>query len=80
MDLEDLLTPAAVDAFIENHICDDRPGLLATAKRGDFTQCHRMQDPKLDAVCKALEWRQKLIDQIQSGQRLLTGELVKPHE
>ena len=75
MDLEDLLTPAAVDAFIEDI---NEPELLATAKKGSYTQCHRMQDLKLDAVCKALEWRQKLVDQIESGKRLPTGELVTP--
>lgn len=75
MALHDLLTPGAVEAFIENEI--NEPELLATAKSGSYTQCHCMENPKLDAICKALAHRQRLIDEIQSGKRLPTGELVK---
>ena len=74
MDLEDLLTPAAVNAYIENDI--NEPEFLATAKSGCYTQCHCMENPKLDAICKALAHRQRLIDEIQSGKRLPTGEVV----
>jgi hypothetical protein len=76
VDLEDLLTPAAVDAFIESDI--NEPELLATAKSGCYTQCHCMENPKLDAICKALAHRRRLTDEIEAGTRLPTGELVTP--
>jgi len=73
-DISELYTPAEVDARIDE-ICRNMPGLRAKVESGDYTAAERASDPKVDAVCRALERRAELEGEITRGERAPTGEV-----
>lgn len=60
-ELSEMTLPSEVDAFIDEICRNMPPGWFhARAEAGSWTSKERAADPKLDAVCKALERRAKL--------------------
>jgi len=58
--LIEMCTAAEVDAFVDGQICRHLPALRAKAESREWSAAERAADPKLDAVCKALERRAQL--------------------
>ena len=67
-------TVAEVDDLI-SEIERHTPGLRQRAESGECTAAKRAGDMKLDAMCRALERRAELQNEIQSGLRSPDGSL-----
>ena len=77
--LEDLFTVRQVDEFIDE-ICrnlspDACVALRARAEASNMTSTERAKEPKLDAVCKALERRVELQKEVRESIRDLDGHV-----
>jgi len=60
-ELSGLSTVQEVDAFIDLEICRNLPlGFRTQVEAGNWSAEERSANPKLDAVCKALERRAEL--------------------
>ncbi|MDP1689758.1 MAG: hypothetical protein Q8L52_00945 [bacterium] len=73
-ELSEMYTPSAVEALI-NEIERFMPGLRQKAEEGHFTSAERVKDPKLNAMCNALERLEELKSEIELGLREPNGDL-----
>ena len=73
-DLEHMYTPSEIEALIEE-IERNIPGLRAKATSQRWTLVAREADPKLGAMCKALERLEQLREEIRIGLRDEDGNL-----
>ncbi len=73
-DLSQIYTIAEAEAFIEM-VGRNQSGLRERAESRAWTAAERAAEPKLDAMCKALERLKELQDEIRTGFRSPDGIL-----